>query len=295
MPIGTVKFFNAAKGFGFITSDESAKDIFVPATSITAAGMESLKAGQQVSFEIVPDTKGPKAVELKIIAPAPKPPRQEPAPAKSANVLTLYVDPNAAAADEVLAELRRAGQEPLVVDYMVAPPSKEELKRLSLMLRDADQSAVKKYEPLVHALRLDDRFISDGEYWASVFEHPALINGPIIATAFKARLCHSKADAKAFLSLSDSDQPAKRKTLSPALLRLMSGNAAPPPPPKAAAPVEKPQVKVEAPPAKKIMLTVRPKTVKAPVKPKTAAKAKPAPKTAAPKPAKKAVGKAKKR
>ena len=243
MPNGTVKFFNAAKGFGFITPDDGTKDIFVPATSITAAGVASLKTGQRVSFESLPDTKGPKAVELKIIAaaPAPKPSQAAPAPVSKSNRLTVYLDPNGEGAEEVLAELDRSGQEALVVDYMATPPSKEELKKLSLMLREGDQSAVRKYEPLFHALRLDDRFISDGEYWEAIFEHPALINGPILATGAKARVCRSKADVKLFLSTQDADgAPAKRKGLSPGLLRLMNGGAAPPD-----APTEKPKAKVE--------------------------------------------------
>ena len=70
MPNGTVKFFNAAKGFGFITPDEKGKEIFLPAASLTSAGIAELKAGQRVSFEALPDTKGPKAVDLKVIADA---------------------------------------------------------------------------------------------------------------------------------------------------------------------------------------------------------------------------------
>src|SRR4051812_5984246 len=126
MANGTIKFFNAAKGFGFITSDESTKDIFLPAASITAAGVPGLKAGQQVSFTIQPDTKGPKAVDLKIVGPAPtpRPPKQD-LPAKSANTLTLYLDPALPVANEMLAELRRAGHAPLVVDYIASPLSKE--------------------------------------------------------------------------------------------------------------------------------------------------------------------------
>ena len=47
---GTVKFFNNAKGFGFITPDDGGKDVFVPAATITQSGSGRLKAGQRVSF-----------------------------------------------------------------------------------------------------------------------------------------------------------------------------------------------------------------------------------------------------
>ena len=66
MSIGTVKFFNSSKGFGFISPEGGAKDVFVHATALEAAGMHSLSEGQRVSFDIQPDAKGSKAVNLKI-------------------------------------------------------------------------------------------------------------------------------------------------------------------------------------------------------------------------------------
>lgn len=65
MTIGTVKFFNTAKGFGFIAPEGGGKDVFVHATALEAAGMHSLNEGDKVSFEIQPDQKGSKAVNLK--------------------------------------------------------------------------------------------------------------------------------------------------------------------------------------------------------------------------------------
>ena len=64
MTIGTVKFFNVSKGFGFISPEDGAKDVYVHATAIEAAGMHSLTEGQRVSFEIESDAKGSKAVNL---------------------------------------------------------------------------------------------------------------------------------------------------------------------------------------------------------------------------------------
>ncbi len=65
MSIGTVKFFNTSKGFGFISPEGGAKDVFVHASAVEAAGMHSLSEGQRVSFDIQPDAKGSKAVNLK--------------------------------------------------------------------------------------------------------------------------------------------------------------------------------------------------------------------------------------
>lgn len=55
---GTVKFFNSAKGFGFIQPDDGGKDVFVHATALEAAGIRSLNEGDKVSFELEDDRKG---------------------------------------------------------------------------------------------------------------------------------------------------------------------------------------------------------------------------------------------
>jgi cold shock protein len=67
MAIGTVKFFNTAKGFGFIAPEGGNKDVFVHASAVEAAGMRSLSEGQKVSFDVQPDPKGSKAVNLKAV------------------------------------------------------------------------------------------------------------------------------------------------------------------------------------------------------------------------------------
>jgi len=66
---GTVKFFNASKGYGFITPQGGSKDVFVHVSALEQAGISHLSDGQQVSFEIEPDRmgKGPKAVKLQLV------------------------------------------------------------------------------------------------------------------------------------------------------------------------------------------------------------------------------------
>jgi cold shock protein len=64
MTIGTVKFFNAAKGFGFISPLDGSKDVFVHATAMEQAGMTTLSEGQKLSFDILPDARGAKAGNL---------------------------------------------------------------------------------------------------------------------------------------------------------------------------------------------------------------------------------------
>jgi CspA family cold shock protein len=65
MTIGTVKFFNTAKGFGFIAPEGGGKDVFVHATAVEAAGLHSLNEGDKVTFDVQPDARGSKAVNLK--------------------------------------------------------------------------------------------------------------------------------------------------------------------------------------------------------------------------------------
>ena len=63
---GTVKFFNQDKGFGFITPEGGAKDVFVHISALQASGIQTLRDGQQVTFDTEPDRmgKGPKAVNI---------------------------------------------------------------------------------------------------------------------------------------------------------------------------------------------------------------------------------------
>ncbi len=64
MTTGTVKFFNTAKGFGFITPDDGKKDVFVHISAVEGSDLGHLADGQKVSFDVQKDTRGPKAVNL---------------------------------------------------------------------------------------------------------------------------------------------------------------------------------------------------------------------------------------
>jgi CspA family cold shock protein len=67
MTIGTVKFFNSTKGFGFISPEGGGKDVFVHVSAVEAAGLRSLNEGQKVSFDIQPDARGSKAANIKAV------------------------------------------------------------------------------------------------------------------------------------------------------------------------------------------------------------------------------------
>ena len=64
MGTGTVKWFNDAKGYGFITPDEGSKDLFVHHSNIEGSGFKSLSEGQRVTFEEREGAKGPEATNV---------------------------------------------------------------------------------------------------------------------------------------------------------------------------------------------------------------------------------------
>jgi CspA family cold shock protein len=66
MPTGTVKFFNAEKGFGFISQAEG-EDVFVHFSNIAGDGYKSLDEGQRVEFDVAPGRKGEEAQNVKVI------------------------------------------------------------------------------------------------------------------------------------------------------------------------------------------------------------------------------------
>ena len=65
MSTGTVKWFNADKGYGFITPDDGGKDLFVHHSEIQVGGYKSLNEGQKVDFEVGQGQKGPCATNVK--------------------------------------------------------------------------------------------------------------------------------------------------------------------------------------------------------------------------------------
>ena len=67
MATGTVKWFNDAKGFGFITPDEGGEDLFAHFSAINMDGFKTLKEGQKVSFDVNTGPKGKQAANIQAV------------------------------------------------------------------------------------------------------------------------------------------------------------------------------------------------------------------------------------
>ena len=68
MALGTVKWFNSRKGYGFIEPESGDKDAFVHITAVEKAGLATLKEGQKIQYELVPDMRGrPAADDLVVV------------------------------------------------------------------------------------------------------------------------------------------------------------------------------------------------------------------------------------
>ncbi|MPZ52079.1 MAG: cold-shock protein [Acidimicrobiia bacterium] len=66
MAVGTVKFFNGEKGYGFITQDEG-EDVFVHYSNIEGSGFRNLEEGQRVEYDVAPGRKGEEAQNVRVV------------------------------------------------------------------------------------------------------------------------------------------------------------------------------------------------------------------------------------
>lgn len=218
MTTGTIKFFNASKGFGFVTPDGGGADVFLPAATVTAGGMSIVSPGQRVTFEQAASKKGPKVVTLQLLGePVAKAPAPEPERVK------VYCDPTSDVVADVLSVIRATGYQLQLLDYVTTPLSQDQLRHLSHLLSGSGESLVRRHDPLFLALQLDDRFIGDQDFWTAIAEHPTLVNGPLLVLGGKARVCKSPEEARLFLVRGSAPAMPKPKALSPRLAALIRG------------------------------------------------------------------------
>ncbi|HYN28751.1 MAG TPA: cold shock domain-containing protein [Dermatophilaceae bacterium] len=109
MPTGKVKFFDAEKGFGFVSTDDASEggDVFVPASALPA-GVSTLKTGSRVEFGIVEGRRGAQALSLHLLDPAPSvATNRKVRDRKDAEAMVVIVEDVIALLDSVQRSLRR--------------------------------------------------------------------------------------------------------------------------------------------------------------------------------------------
>ena len=119
MPSGRVRWFDASKGFGFITSDDNT-DVFLPAAALPD-GVSTLRNGTKVEFSVVDGRKGPQAMDVTLVGPAPS----------IIKAIRPKPDDMAAIVEDLIKLLDSAGNDLRHHRY----PSTQESRKLATLLR----------------------------------------------------------------------------------------------------------------------------------------------------------------
>lgn len=103
--------------------------------------------------------------------------------------VTIYHNPNCGTSRNTLAMIRRSGVEPTVIEYLVTPPSREELVRLLGRMGARPRDVLRESGTPYAELGLGDPALSDDALLDAMMAHPILINRPIVVSAKGVRLC----------------------------------------------------------------------------------------------------------
>lgn len=115
-------------------------------------------------------------------------------------LVTIYHNPKCGTSCNALHAIRKAGHQPHVIDYMVEPPSRDELKSLIERMKVPVRHVARKNEPLFHELGLDEKGVHDDELLDAMIAHPILINRPIVVAKSLVRLCRPSETVKGLLA-----------------------------------------------------------------------------------------------
>ena len=110
--------------------------------------------------------------------------------------VTIYHNPKCQTSRNVLGYLRETGIEPRIVEYLKAPPSRAELKRLITRMGTNAREVLRWKEPLAKELHLDKDKSSDDALLDAMAAHPILINRPIVVTEKTVKLCRPSETVK---------------------------------------------------------------------------------------------------
>ena len=103
--------------------------------------------------------------------------------------VTIYHNPLCGTSRKTLEILRDSGAQPKIVEYLKAPPSRKELKRLYDRAGISPRDGLRSKEPLAEELGLTRPNVSEDEILDAMIEHPVLINRPLVETDKGVRLC----------------------------------------------------------------------------------------------------------
>ena len=110
--------------------------------------------------------------------------------------VTIYHNPACGTSRNALAAIRAAGHEPVIVEYLKTPPTRDELKSLIARMGVRIRSVVRSKEALFRELGLDELDVGDEELLDAMMAHPVLINRPIVVTERAVRLCRPSETVK---------------------------------------------------------------------------------------------------
>jgi len=103
--------------------------------------------------------------------------------------VTIYHNPDCGTSRNALALIRHAGIEPVVIEYLKTPPSKEKIRELVAAMGIPLRDLLRRKETPYAELRLDDPALPDERLLDAMVEHPILMNRPIVVTDLGAKLC----------------------------------------------------------------------------------------------------------
>ena len=113
--------------------------------------------------------------------------------------VTLFHNPACGTSRNTLALIRHAGIEPIVVEYLETPPSKEKLRELLAAMGISVRDLLRQKETVFAKLGLDDPTLSDDQLIDAMLAQPILINRPIVETVLGTRLCRPSEEVLALL------------------------------------------------------------------------------------------------
>ena len=110
--------------------------------------------------------------------------------------ITIYHNPKCSTSRNVLAMIREAGREPVVIEYLKTPPNREQLKALLSQIGILARELMRRKEALYGELGFADPKWSEDELIGFMVAHPILIERPIVVSEKGARLCRPKEKAR---------------------------------------------------------------------------------------------------